>query len=42
MNLFNLTDKDINVLGSYWGILKHADCRYLWKSYTCGNTFKEV
>lgn len=42
MNLSNLTDKDINILGSYWGILKHADCRQLWKYYTRGNTLKEV
>lgn len=37
-----LTDKDINILGSYWGILKHADCRNLWKIYTKYPTFKEV
>lgn len=42
MNLSDLTDKDINVLGSYWGLLKHADCRHLWKCYTHSNTFKET
>ena len=34
MNFKNLTDKNINVLGSYWGIFKHGDCRRLWRIYT--------
>ena len=42
MNLKNLTDKNINVLGSYWGILKHGDCRNLWEHYTHEKTFKQV
>lgn len=33
MDLHQLTDKNINVLGSYWGMLKHCDCRRLW--YIC-------
>ena len=42
MNFLALTDKNINVLGSYWGILKHADCRHLWSKYTHGKTFNIV
>lgn len=42
INFQNLTDYNINVLGSYWGILKHADCRHLWFVYTHGKTFKDV
>ena len=34
MNLNNLTDRDVNVLASYWGILKCGDCRNLWKFIT--------
>ena len=34
MDKGNLTPRDINILGSYWGILKHADCRNLWYKYT--------
>lgn len=30
-----LTEKNINVLASYNGIVKHGDCRHLWKIYTC-------
>ena len=29
-----LEDRDINVLGSYWGILVHGDCRHLWRVCT--------
>jgi len=39
MNLDALTEHDINVLGSYWGILKHADCRNLWYVYTKQKNF---
>lgn len=42
MNLLQLTDKNINVLGSYWGILKHADCRHLWRCYTNTYTFRQA
>lgn len=42
MNLDNLTGNNINVLGSYWGILKHADCRRLWLKYIKVKTFKEL
>lgn len=42
MNFSKLTEKNINVLGSYWGILKHADCRYLWYKYTHDKTFNKV
>ena len=42
MNFNSLTKKDINVLGSYWGIFCHADCRNLWYKYTGVKTFKEL
>lgn len=42
MDFNNLTNKDINVLGSYWGIFCHADCRHLWYKYTGVKTFKEL
>ncbi len=42
MDFNNLTKKDINVLGSYWGIFCHADCRNLWFKYTKMKTFKEL
>ena len=38
----HLSPKDVNVLGSYWGILKHADCRHLWFKYTGVKTFKDL
>ena len=41
MNFEDITDKDLNVLGSYWGILSHADCRHLWKKYTGTASFAE-
>lgn len=34
MDFNNITDANINVMGSYWGIMVHADCRHLWKKYT--------
>lgn len=37
MNFDFLSDKDINVLASYNGIVKHGDCRHLWKIYTHNN-----
>lgn len=42
MDFNNLSQRDINVLGSYWGILKHADCRNLWFKYTGVKTFDEL
>ena len=42
MNLLSLSDRDINVLGSYWGILKHADCRRLWLKYTKVRKFSDL
>ena len=42
MDFNNLSERDINVLGSYWGILKHADCRHLWFKYTGMKTFEEL
>lgn len=42
MDFNSLTKKDINVLGSYWGIFCHADCRNLWYKYTGVKTFKEL
>lgn len=41
MNMNDITDKDLNVLGSYWGILSHADCRHLWYKYTRTKSFAE-
>lgn len=42
MNFQNLSCKDMNVLGSYWGILKHANCRHLWEKYTNTKNFDEL
>lgn len=42
MNFDNFSRKDINVLGSYWGIFVHSDCRNLWFKYTGVKTFKEL
>lgn len=42
MDMLHLTEKNINVLGSYWGIIKHGDCRSLWNKYTHGRNFNEV
>lgn len=42
MNLNKLSKHDINVLGSYWGILKHSDCRNLWNVYTNVKNFKDL
>ena len=42
MDMDNLTERDGNVLGSYWGILGHADCRHLWFKYTGVKTFKDL
>lgn len=42
MDFNNLSARDINVLGSYWGIFIHADCRHLWKTYTGAKTFKDL
>ena len=42
MDFSHLTDKDVNVLGSYWGIFVHADCRYLWFKYTGVKDFKDL
>lgn len=42
MDLNNCSDKDINVLGSYWGILKHGNCKNLWLKYTGVKTFKDL
>lgn len=42
MDFNHLTEKNINTLGSYWGIFVHADCRHLWFKYTGVKTFKEL
>lgn len=42
MNKDNLSKRDINVLGSYWGILKHANCRHLWFKYMNVKDFKDL
>lgn len=42
MNLDALSSKDVNVLGSYWGIFSHADCRNLWYKYIKVKTFKDL
>ena len=42
MDFNNLTDKDINTLGSYWGIFVHANCIHLWYKYTGVRTFADL
>lgn len=42
MNFNNLSAKDINVLGSYWGILKHANALHLWQKYTGMKKFSDL
>lgn len=42
MDFDHLTDKDVNTLGSYWGIFIHADCRHLWFKYTKVKNFDEL
>ncbi len=42
MNKDSLSKRDINVLGSYWGILKHANCRHLWFKYMNVKDFKDL
>lgn len=42
MNLTDLTSKDVNVLGSYWGIFKHGNCRHLWYKYIGMKEFKDL
>ena len=41
MNFNNLTKRNINVLASYWGILKCADCRNLCKKYSYDTSEKK-
>lgn len=42
MDFNNLSKKNINVLGSYWGIFCHANCRNLWYKYTGVKSFKDL
>lgn len=45
MDFQDLTENDYNTLGSYWGILCHADCRRLWSKYTHSkdyNNFRSI
>lgn len=42
MDMFKLSAKDVNVLGSYWGIFVHANCRHLWFKYTKVKQFKDL
>lgn len=42
MNFKKLTCKNVNTLGSYWGIFVHANCRNLWYKYTGVKTFKDL
>ena len=42
MDFNNLSKRDINILGSYYGILIHADCRNLWYKYTEVKEFKDL
>lgn len=42
IDLSTPNERDINVLGSYWGILKHGDCRNLWFKYTKRKTLREL
>ena len=41
INFNKPTIKDINVFGSYWGIIKHGDCRRLFIKYTKCRTIKD-
>lgn len=41
MNLRDLTDRNLNIVGSYWGIFVHANCRNLWYTYTGTRSYKE-
>lgn len=36
----NPSPRSINVLGSYWGILIHANCRNLWNTYINSKDFR--
>ena len=38
----HINDKNLNVLGSYWGLLIHANCKNLWIRYTNNKTFEGV
>ena len=38
----HITKKQVNMLGSYWGIFVHADCRNLWKKYIGVKQFKDL
>lgn len=42
MDLNNLDSRDANVLGSYWGIFTHGDCRNLWFKYLKVKSFKDL
>ena len=42
MDIDSLSDRDLNVLGSYWGILKFANCRHLWYTYIGVKGFKPI
>lgn len=42
INFDDLSERDINVLGSYWGIMIHADCRNLWFKYTGVKKFEDL
>lgn len=37
INFSELSERDINVIASYHGIVVHGDCRHLWKIYTINN-----
>lgn len=38
----NTFESKRNILGSYWGIFCHANCRNLWRTYTGMRTFKDL
>lgn len=40
VNMYKPSEHSINVLGSYWGIIKHGDCRNLWFKYIKHSSFK--
>lgn len=42
MDFDHLTDREVNILGSYWGIFCHCDARHLWYKYTGVKTFKDL
>lgn len=42
IDVYNLNNNQVNVLGSYWGILRHCNGRNLWFKYIGMKTFEEL